>query len=58
MRGLTSRVRRRRHFRAPPAKLEKSRRCDCIVADRASCLAPRASRLAPRASRLAPRASR
>ncbi|WP_183370029.1 NADP-dependent oxidoreductase [Burkholderia pseudomallei] len=72
MRGLTSRVRRRRHFRAPPAKLEKSRRCDCIVADRgsriadrgsriadrASRLAPRASRLAPRASRLAPRASR
>ncbi|EDP88283.1 NADP-dependent oxidoreductase [Burkholderia mallei] len=65
MRGLTSRVRRRRHFRAPPAKLEKSRRCDCIVADRgsriadrASCLVPRASRLAPRASRLAPRASR
>ncbi|WP_183159406.1 NADP-dependent oxidoreductase [Burkholderia pseudomallei] len=51
MRGLTSRVRRRRHFRAPPAKLEKSRRCDCIVADRASRLAPRASRLAPRASR-------
>ncbi|WP_183168431.1 NADP-dependent oxidoreductase [Burkholderia pseudomallei] len=72
MRGLTSRVRRRRHFRAPPAKLEKSRRCDCIVADRGSRiadrgsriadrgsrLAPRASRLAPRASRLAPRASR
>ncbi|MFG6721865.1 NADP-dependent oxidoreductase [Burkholderia pseudomallei] len=72
MRGLTSRVRRRRHFRAPPAKLEKSRRCDCIVADRgsriadrgsriadrASRLAPRGSRLAPRASRLAPRASR
>ncbi|WP_183158920.1 NADP-dependent oxidoreductase [Burkholderia pseudomallei] len=72
MRGLTSRVRRRRHFRAPPAKLEKSRRCDCIVADRGSRIAdrgsriadrgsriaPRASRLAPRASRLAPRASR
>ncbi|WP_174904944.1 NADP-dependent oxidoreductase [Burkholderia pseudomallei] len=72
MRGLTSRVRRRRHFRAPPAKLEKSRRCDCIVADRGSRiadrgsriadrgsrLAPRASRIAPRASRLAPRASR
>ncbi|WP_179101173.1 NADP-dependent oxidoreductase [Burkholderia pseudomallei] len=72
MRGLTSRVRRRRHFRAPPAKLEKSRRCDCIVADRGSRIADRgsriadrgsriadrASRLAPRASRLAPRASR
>ncbi|WP_199591664.1 NADP-dependent oxidoreductase [Burkholderia pseudomallei] len=72
MRGLTSRVRRRRHFRAPPAKLEKSRRCDCIVADRGSRIAdrgsriadrgsriaPRGSRLAPRASRLAPRASR
>ncbi|WP_183406526.1 NADP-dependent oxidoreductase [Burkholderia pseudomallei] len=72
MRGLTSRVRRRRHFRAPPAKLEKSRRCDCIVADRGSRiadrgsriadrgsrLADRGSRLAPRASRLAPRASR
>ncbi|VUD61930.1 unnamed protein product [Burkholderia pseudomallei] len=65
-------MRRRRHFRAPPAKLEKSRRCDCIVADRGSRiadrgsriadrgsrLAPRASRIAPRASRLAPRASR
>ncbi|WP_458367749.1 NADP-dependent oxidoreductase [Burkholderia pseudomallei] len=72
MRGLTSRVRRRRHFRAPPAKLEKSRRCDCIVADRGSRIADRGSRiadrgsriadrgsrLAPRASRLAPRASR
>ncbi|QTB83405.1 NADP-dependent oxidoreductase [Burkholderia pseudomallei] len=72
MRGLTSRVRRRRHFRAPPAKLEKSRRCDCIVADRGSRIADRGSRIAdrgsriadrgsriaPRASRLAPRASR
>ncbi|MDV2119200.1 NADP-dependent oxidoreductase [Burkholderia pseudomallei] len=72
MRGLTSRVRRRRHFRAPPAKLEKSRRCDCIVADRGSRIADRGSRiadrgsriadrgsrLAPRASRIAPRASR
>ncbi|WP_251256238.1 NADP-dependent oxidoreductase [Burkholderia mallei] len=58
MRGLTSRVRRRRHFRAPPAKLEKSRRCDCIVADRGSRIADRGSRLVPRASRLAPRASR
>ncbi|EES44154.1 NADP-dependent oxidoreductase [Burkholderia mallei] len=57
MRGLTSRVRRRRHFRAPPAKLEKSRRCDCIVADRGSRIADRGSRLVPRASRLAPRAS-
>nr|WP_239163733.1 NADP-dependent oxidoreductase [Burkholderia pseudomallei] len=69
---MTSRVRRRRHFRAPPAKLEKSRRCDCIVADRGSRIADRGSRiadrgsriadrgsrLAPRASRLAPRASR
>ncbi|MBF4014000.1 NADP-dependent oxidoreductase [Burkholderia pseudomallei] len=58
MRGLTSRVRRRRHFRAPPAKLEKSRRCDCIVADRGSRIADRGSRIAPRASRLADRASR
>ncbi|WP_460289151.1 NADP-dependent oxidoreductase [Burkholderia mallei] len=58
MRGLTSRVRRRRHFRAPPAKLEKSRRCDCIVADRGSRIADRGSRIAPRASRLVPRASR
>ncbi|WP_179097065.1 NADP-dependent oxidoreductase [Burkholderia pseudomallei] len=58
MRGLTSRVRRRRHFRAPPAKLEKSRRCDCIVADRGSRIADRGSRIADRASRLAPRASR
>ncbi|WP_179101155.1 NADP-dependent oxidoreductase [Burkholderia pseudomallei] len=58
MRGLTSRVRRRRHFRAPPAKLEKSRRCDCIVADRGSRIADRGSRIADRGSRLAPRASR
>ncbi|MGV5561022.1 NADP-dependent oxidoreductase [Burkholderia pseudomallei] len=58
MRGLTSRVRRRRHFRAPPAKLEKSRRCDCIVADRGSRIADRGSRIADRGSRIAPRASR
>ncbi|WP_183241068.1 NADP-dependent oxidoreductase [Burkholderia pseudomallei] len=51
MRGLTSRVRRRRHFRAPPAKLEKSRRCDCIVADRGSRIADRGSRIADRGSR-------
>ncbi|WP_183159177.1 NADP-dependent oxidoreductase [Burkholderia pseudomallei] len=58
MRGLTSRVRRRRHFRAPPAKLEKSRRCDCIVADRGSRIADRGSRIADRGSRIADRASR
>ncbi|WP_196379106.1 NADP-dependent oxidoreductase [Burkholderia mallei] len=57
MRGLTSRVRRRRHFRAPPAKLEKSRRCDCIVADRGSRIADRGSRIADRGSRIADRAS-
>ncbi|WP_191909841.1 NADP-dependent oxidoreductase [Burkholderia pseudomallei] len=58
MRGLTSRVRRRRHFRAPPAKLEKSRRCDCIVADRGSRIADRGSRIADRGSRIADRGSR